>query len=71
MTTFFFGNMFYDTSKNLSWGAPLNFEKTSAILDFLKNVTTLERVDKTKRGFHYNLSFIFYMVHQPLKTHII
>jgi len=34
-------------------------------MDFLKNATTLERVDKTKRGFRQNLSFHFYMVHQP------
>jgi len=52
-------------AKNLWWGTPFNFEKTSAILDFLKIATTLERVDKTKRRFRHNFSFHFCMIHQP------
>jgi len=52
-------------AKNLSWGKPLNFQKLPPSWIIFLNATTLERVDKTKRDFHHNLSFLFYMVHQP------
>jgi len=59
-------NMSRKIAKKYSVGSNFNLKKkTSAILDFLKNATILERADKIKRGVRHNLSFLFHIVHQP------